>query len=784
MVKLIKANFRKDRTILIVFMLIMILSSFLLHTGLLASQYTNLFHEYRTEDNTADFFTFAASHGADIDDVFAGNEDVESYRITDVVNINSFTLTTSKSSKEKDASDWIISAEEDNCACEKLEFVERDDSVSGDKIYLNIYTAYSNDLCVGDKVYIDSDMGKYEFTVAGIFQHLFMGSTYTYYGAMVESDMFARLKDDCDSFAATGGTVLCDKVINVYVKDGVNAEKCLNSINASLKKEKGVFANGFTCDLIEDGSTIIVNVLAGFMAAFAVIMLVICIIMIIFTISNNISRDIVNIGALRAVGYTVAQVRAALTAEYLILGSIGVITGIVLSYGLYPMLDYMFIREISGLIWKTRFYTLQTLGVLALILAVIVLTALFSTLRIKKLHPATALRFGLSSNSFKKNHLPLDTAKGELNFLLAIKSALQSVGQGLIIFCIVGAVSFVTMFSMVMFYNTKVDISKFQRMINGDVPDGYVYLKDFSNEEAHRIIDRLNETEGVSQAYMLCFVPAEIGENKINLIYISDPDCIDIGLCEGEMLKENNETVIGSSLADTLGVGAGDEVELNYNNRKQRFLITGVQQSALNSRIYVTEDAVKEMGGGAECSNIRIRVKDADSERVDEVLAEINSWGDSNITGTKNEYKFQHSNENTPVFAVGFVVLILILVNAAIIILVIRLLMKTVFIKREKEFGIKKAVGFTSTQLRYQLSLSLMPTALLAAIVGAAGGYFGVNPMFSKILGGYGIKSADLIVQPVLSVMTAAVIAVMVFTFSFVMSGRMKKISAYKLIQE
>ena len=46
MVKLIKANLRKDRTILIVFVLIIIFSTFLMHTGLLASNYKQLYDDY------------------------------------------------------------------------------------------------------------------------------------------------------------------------------------------------------------------------------------------------------------------------------------------------------------------------------------------------------------------------------------------------------------------------------------------------------------------------------------------------------------------------------------------------------------------------------------------------------------------------------------------------------------------------------------------------------------------------------------------------------------------
>lgn len=690
MVKLIKANLRKDRTIMVIFLIIMILSTMLMHTALLASRYGALYDEYAEDTDLADMYVYAAAYGEDISDVLDSKDYITDYDIIDIVNFNSFTMSTSKNHKLKEANDLMISKVEDNCGCEKLEFIERDDSVEGSRIYLNIYTAYSNSLCIGDKLYIDSDMGKYEFTVAGIFQHLFMGNSLSYYGAMVDDEDFHRLENDREEFISGGGNIVCDKLVTVHINDSTKEEKYLNDIIASVMNEKGIVTNGFVKSLGAYGFTIIVNVMAGFMGAFAIIMLIISVIMVVFTISNNINRDIINIGALRAVGFTVGQIRGALMAEYLILGAIGTIIGIVVSYAAYPILDLTYIREISGIIWKNRFFPDQSFGLLAGIILLIVITSFIATVKIRKLPPAVALRFGLSSNSFRKNHLPLDKVKGELNFLLALKSTLQNAGQSVIVFCIVCAVSFVTMFSFVMYYNTKVDITKFQRMVQGDVPDAEIFLKDTSNDEAHRIIDRMNEVDGVSQAYILFGLPAEIDDIKIQMIFVSTPEYADCGIYEGEMVREDNEAVIGSSLADNIGVGVGDEIEVKYKGKKQRFLITGLQQSAMNSRIYITEKAAQNIGAETSCDNIRVRVDDPSDESVDRVIDEVNSWNDSNIVNAKNIYTYQHSNENTTVFAVGFIVLILIILNIATIILVIRLLLKTEFIKKEKEFGIKK----------------------------------------------------------------------------------------------
>ena len=92
------------------------------------------------------------------------------------------------------------------------------------------------------------------------------------------------------------------------------------------------------------------------MGAFAVLVLIICVIIIIFTINNNINRDVTNIGALKAVGYTVTQIRMSLMAEYILVGIVGPVIGIALSYVVYPILEQSVIREITGLIWKNRFF--------------------------------------------------------------------------------------------------------------------------------------------------------------------------------------------------------------------------------------------------------------------------------------------------------------------------------------------------------------------------------------------------------------------------------------------
>ena len=128
--------------------------------------------------------------------------------------------------------------------------------------------------------------------------------------------------------------------------------------------------------------------------------------------------------------------------------------------------------------------------------------------------------------------------------------------------------------------------------------------------------------------------------------------------------------------------------------------------------------------------------------------------------------------------------MIMVALNIAIILLVIKILLKTIFIKKEKEFGIKKAVGFTSKQLKLQLSLSLLPVTLLASVIGSILGFVLVNPLLEAILSGFGMEKVDFLILPALILLTIAVIGVLVFLMTYVMSGSIKRVSAYELISE
>ena len=785
MFKLVKAHFHKDKAVLVAFMVILVAAVMLLHTGLMVARFDSMYDRKTEERNLPDAMYFVIGDEDEINDRLNALDDVDRSYLVDIIFPDMVTMSVN-SRKEKNVEGLFFVDKENEPLYQNLNYVEKDESVTGPSICVNVYTAYSEGIRVGDKMKINhSDLGSYEFTVAGIYEDLFCGQQYSYYSAVIDHESYEFMSEKAES--TLSGTLMpySMQFLCVNFKDSNDLGISTTSVQDDLTKA-GIYCNGYNKTLAKAGYTGITNVIAAFMASFSAVIMIIAFIMIIFTVNTNINRDISNIGALRAVGFTILQVRRSLMIEYSIVAAVAAVIGISLSYILFPVLEEYATRQLSGLVWDGGFMPSISLTVLAGLILVMIAVSFVSTHLIRNIHPATALRFGLESHSFKKNYLPLDKTNGKLDILLALKSTLQNKGQNVIIAGVILAVSFMTAFSAILFYNTRVDITKFQRLLQGDAPDAYVNLKYDTEEEMYECIRKIQEMDVVTEAYGLGNTDAHTGDYSCYLLYSDKPQDVYCGVYEGEMAVLENEAVVGGVLAEKQGLGIGDEIKIKYMDKEESFLITGLQQAVygFGERIYISDEGFRRLGGEPQYTYIRVRIKDPSDQAVDEFLEEASALLGDNCTSTENYYHHQRSTDNVPVFAVSLVVLVLIVLNIVTVAIVIRLLLKTVFIKREKEFGIKKAVGFTSRQLRLQLALSLIPVSMIGSVLGGILSCFTTNRLFDLVFKSYGIRNSDLIINPIVIPVTFILVTLMVFVIALAMTAKMKKISAYKLISE
>lgn len=784
MLKLVKAHFHKDKAVLLAFLLILTVASMLLHTSLMVARYDSMYEEKFEKQGVSDSIFFCLGDEDKINAAINDMDYVDSSYLVDIIIPDMVTLSVN-GGKDKDIEGMFFVDEENETVYQDLHYVEKDDSIEGPSICMNVYTAYAEGIKVGDKIKVSNkDTGSYELTVKGIYEDLFCGQMYSYYSTIVDHGTYEMLYDGSE-YVSSAEMPFQMQFLCVKFRAGEDISIKSTALQDEFAKE-GMYCRGYDKLLAKAGYTGISNIIAAFMASFSVIIMIIAFIMIIFTVNTNINRDIRNIGALRAVGFTISQVRKSLMLEYSLVAAVACLTGITGSYLVFPVIENLALKQLTGLVWEGGFHPAMSLPVLAGVIAVMLIVTFVATHLIRNIHPATALRFGLESHSFKKNYLPLDKTTGRLDILLALKSTLQNKGQNLIIAGVILAVSYLTAFSAILFHNTRIDITNFQRLLQGDAPDAYVNIQYNTPEEMYDIIDKIRAMDGVTEAYGLSNTDAHSGDYNCYLLYSTDPQYVYCGVYEGEMALEANEAVVGGLLAERQGLGVGDEIKVKYMDREESFLITGLQQAvySMGERIYISEEGFKRLDGEPRYTYVRVRIEDATEERVDEFLEDAKDLLGDYCTSTENYYHTQRSTDNVPVFAVSLVILILIILNIFTVLIVIRLLLKTVFIKREKEFGIKKAVGFTSRQLRTQLALSLIPISIAGSILGAICSCLTTNSLFDLIFSSYGIKNSDLLINPGVIPVTVLLVTILVFVISYVMSGRMKKVSAYQLISE
>ncbi len=784
MLKLVKAHFHKDKAVLLAFLLILTVASMLLHTSLMVARYDSMYEDKLEQQGVSDSLFFCLGDEDEINDAINDMDYVDSSYLVDIIIPDMVTLSVN-GGKDTEIEGLFFVDEENEAVYQKLHYVEKDDSITGPSICINVYTAYAEGIRVGDKLKVSNkDAGSYELTVKGIYEDLFCGQMYSYYSTIIDHGTYETLSDETESISSVTMPFQM-QFLCVKFKAGEDISIKTTALQDEFTKA-GMYCRGYDKVLAKAGYTGISNIVAAFMASFSVIIMIIAFIMIIFTVNTNINRDIRNIGALRAVGFTISQVRTSLMVEYSLVAAVACLIGVTGSYLVFPVLENLALKQLTGLVWEGGFHPFMSLPLFAGMIAVMLIVTFVATHLIRNIHPATALRFGLESHSFKKNYLPLDKTNGSLNGLLALKSTLQNKGQNIIVAGVILAVSYLTAFSSILFYNTRIDITNFQRLLQGDAPDAYVNITYDTPEEMYDIIDKIQSMDVVTEAYGLTNADAHSGDYNCYLLYSTNPQYVYCGVYEGEMAIEANEAIVGGLLAERQGLGIGDEIKVKYMDKEVSFLITGLQQAvySMGERIYISEEGFRRLDGEPKYSYVRVRIEDATEERVDKFLEDAEKLLGDNCTSTENYYHTQRSTDNVPVFAVSLVILILIILNIFTVLVVIRLLLKTVFIKREKEFGIKKAVGFTSRQLRIQLALSLIPISIIGSVLGGIAACLTTNKLFDLIFSSYGIKNSDLLINPGVIPVTILLVTILVFVISFIMSGRMKKVSAYQLISE
>lgn len=229
---------------------------------------------------------------------------------------------------------------------------------------------------------------------------------------------------------------------------------------------------------------------------------------------------------------------------------------------------------------------------------------------------------------------------------------------------------------------------------------------------------RFAAIEGVREAAAVLLQICELDE-KANIFVAGWPDGSflyrSLTLAAGTPPLRDRDVVLGSTIAEALGKGVGDEVQIQYES----FTITGisVSDSVFNQNIAITRLAVLQdiLGRPGNVSLLEIQlerpVTDAEVARIRDEMAAV-----STTLAVSNSEEFAGSMDFVRTVGAIASSVSLIMVFASSVLVANTLLMAVS--ERTQEFGILAAIGWRPGRIRMLVVAEGLIMCLVASFIG------------------------------------------------------------------
>jgi len=411
----------------------------------------------------------------------------------------------------------------------------------------------------------------------------------------------------------------------------------------------------------------------------------------------------------------------------------------------------------------------------------VALAVWLSSRRIRKIEPIVALRQGVLTHSFKRNHVELEGTRAPLQLALALKTCLSGMKQNVTVGITMLMLSLVVVFSVLMAQNVIVDMMPFINLIVGETADACVNVHPRAEDDLLQAADRDGSVEKIYlySSAEVCHVDgiALVATMAEDFSQVNNQD-----VCyQGRFPLYDNEVAIGAKYAREQGLKLGDEIALTAEGKDVDYLICGFTQISnnLGKDCLLTREGFERMGAFTDMSYYVDLVPGADIEafrkRMEEGLG-------SDLNMTINIASVIEGSAGVYVSLMAIIVAGILVLSVAVIAFVLYLLVRTLLGSRKRDYGILKALGFTTGQLVLQTAASFLPAVLLSTAVCIAASAVIINPVVALFLGGIGIVKCTFILPVGWTMLSGAGLVLIAFGLACLLSLRIRKIAPVALL--
>jgi len=832
-------NIKKKKSATISLTILILLASLFLNIGLNISSNISSFYDNKVEELHGPHYIALFennNYNPAYSDFFKNDERVVESETEELIFMEQAGWTNSNNEAGKIPFSTVIQNMDRENKLGGYKLIEQIEVSDNESIYLPICFKGSN-YRLGDKLKIEYKNKEYTYTIAGFYETTVFGSTnFGIFKVYLKDEAYENLYQKVGGAKLISARMKTSDMSSLVAKD---FDKATKEMLTSTDLLQSIFVSNY--EEIQLSNTLMAQMMATILVIFSIIIVVISLLVLRFRIRNDIEENMHNIGTLGALGYTSRQILTIYILEFVLISLVGVLSGIVCSYAIMPVLSNS-LTYLVGALWRITVHPIVDIETILSILLLVFIISYLAARAIKKYPPIIAFHGGIKAHNFRKNYFPLKKGVGNIHIKLSLKGFMSYLHQNIITGTIILGVTFATVFCVVLYFNFGQDYTAISKMSGFEFSN--IQIKTTKNAQCEKIAKEIETMKGVRKTSILDSTKINVDDIEINTQISDDFNKMEyINVYEGKCPEYENEIVITGVLAENLNKKIGDTVTVRSGGYSAKYIITGFMQTTSNFgktslisidgikhimpgyskriiNVYLNEgvdeqsfikEVNKKFGKSTSDAALDLQVSGNDEYskvkkiaeekvanllnlyNVDSVEYALMVDGKIVVSGNSNTYKIekitdmktqlgsQLSSMSTTISSLAKIITI---ATMLIITLILSLMIKAMIIKRKVEFGIYKAIGYTTKELMIQIALSFMPTAILGTILGTIIGYVSVNPLLTMALHSIGISKFEASINAMALIGVIILIVGFTFLVAMVEAYKVKKISVYELLTE
>ncbi|HBI62799.1 MAG TPA: hypothetical protein DDY31_16600 [Lachnospiraceae bacterium] len=483
--------------------------------------------------------------------------------------------------------------------------------------------------------------------------------------------------------------------------------------------------------------------------ALAAIILAVSIFLSSFRIRSTIEDELAQMGVLKAVGYTSKLIIRSVVVPYTLTGIVSTVIGVGLSYTVLPGIATILAIQ-SGFTYIPVFDTAALLIVVIILVFAIVLFAYLSAVKIHKLEPIDAIR----------------GREGE-----------EGAGQNILLSVLSIAIMVLLSFAGTLLYNVSVKPDNFINTLSEETPSIIFNIK---KDKISEVKELLQKDSRVKLALEYASASVSYADGSLVAFVCEDFGKVTNDICyKGSNPVSKDEIAVGNMLAKNYPIGS--KIKITASDKSAVYVVTGYIQSVNNGGkvCELTREGYEKIGGTMSTVNVYLHDKIAEK-----FIEGYEKQHDSLIASSVN---YEQLNENIGTMYTGIVsavTVVLFVISVLMVLLVLYVIINSMISRRRQEFGIYKAIGYTSRQLILMTAARFIPVVALSAVLSAVAGIWYLPAINQFIFTQIGAIKNHFVISIWILLVLALIFTAAAFLISVLLAAPIKKITAYSLLKE